>query len=297
MNDQPDIIPGTSGSATLFAKMARVMGKMSRIKKTGYNKAQSYAFATESDVVDMVREAMAEEKLAFFVDIIEMKSTPRGEKMTHWIGHFMFTFADAETGATRSCEWMAEAAEYGDKGINKVATAAVKYFLLKTFLISTGDVSEDADSESPELQKPAKVKSSGNGGTSHPQRPAPPATGFPIPENPAPSANGGNHDAPAQPKTKVVQMNTTADTDDISKWELWTPLMTNQQIKALYPDGTHRANVIKLLKRNGAFANGAPGAAVWRIQSYHKMRADNMSEDDAVAATVSLPDALEGLEA
>ena len=33
-----------------------------------------------------------------------------------------------------------------------------------------------------------------NGGTSQPQRPAAPATGFPIPENPAPSANGGNHD-------------------------------------------------------------------------------------------------------
>ena len=55
-------------------------------------------------------------------------------------------------------KWQGEAADYGDKATNKAATAAVKYYLMRQFNISSkGD--EDPDSQTPEVaakqQKPA----------------------------------------------------------------------------------------------------------------------------------------------
>lgn len=154
-------IQDTTNRAALFAKMARVMGKMSRIQKTGENTQQHYKFATESDIVDMVRTAMAEENLAFLPVMIDVEGKSFGDKGgVRWKANFLFTFADGETGATYSCPWIAESIDYGDKGVNKVATAAVKYFLLKTFLISTGDKADDADNDSVDMrnQKPATPK-------------------------------------------------------------------------------------------------------------------------------------------
>lgn len=196
MDTTGELAPNNANRAKLFTKMARVMGKMTRLAKSGYNKAQNYAFATESDVVDMVREAMAEENLAFIPIMTAAEDKPRGEKMIHWKAHFLFTFADGDTGETYSCPWIAEAMEYGDKGINKVATAAVKYFLLKTFLISTGDKDDDSDNHAPDLRKTTKSQAS-SGGTSRPTPPRPTTTGLPIPPDPETSANGNGHDAPA----------------------------------------------------------------------------------------------------
>jgi|GEM_PF-4547377 len=55
-----------------------------------------------------------------------------------------YTLACGDTGATITTRWTGEAADSQDKGINKAATAALKYWLLKTFLISTGDEDPDA---------------------------------------------------------------------------------------------------------------------------------------------------------
>jgi len=94
---------------------------------------------------------MSEVGLAFFVDI---KSVVQENKKT--ITDFEFTFADGESGATRTCSWRAEAQDTQDKGISKSATSAVKYFLLKTFLISTGD--EPDPDGSGDKKEPKKAK-------------------------------------------------------------------------------------------------------------------------------------------
>ena len=136
----------------LYAKMSKVMGMVNRVPKSGYNDHFKYAYATSEDVADVVREAMAEVGLAFFVDI---KSVIQENKKT--ITDFEFTFADGESGATRTCSWRAEAQDSQDKGISKSATSAVKYFLLKTFLISTGDEPDpDSGGEPKKAKKEAK---------------------------------------------------------------------------------------------------------------------------------------------
>lgn len=136
--------PQTSDRTGLFAKMVRVMAAMGRIPKRGRNTHFNYDFVTDADVLDTVRTAMIAEGIAFFVSFDEAER--RDGKVT--VGKFTLTFADSETGQTYDVHWVGEGQDTQDKGAAKAATSAVKYALLKTFMISTGDAVDDPDSSS-----------------------------------------------------------------------------------------------------------------------------------------------------
>lgn len=161
-----------AGPKSLYAKMSRIMGKMSRMEKKGYNDYFKYAYVTNEDVADAVRAAMAEEGLAFFPSIREIKTvtykanTNKGLKdVIKTLVYFDFTFADGETGETLTTQWVGEAIDETDKAIAKAATSAQKYFLLKTFIIGTGD-DPDSDKDGGNGQSSssgARRSASGNG--------------------------------------------------------------------------------------------------------------------------------------
>lgn len=139
--------------ATLYAKMAQVMGEVGSVARDGTNSYFNYKFQRSDDVYNAVRVAMANHKIAFFVSMVDVHQETgqdaKGKPQTMTRAAFQFTLACGESGATLTSLWQAEAVDNSDKGINKVATAATKYFLLKTFLI--GDPGEtDPDAESPE---------------------------------------------------------------------------------------------------------------------------------------------------
>lgn len=142
--------------AELFAKLARVAAEIGNLEKTGTNTHFNYKFVEENAVSDTVRKLLSREGIAFFasMDHAEMNEyrTPNnkgGETITtHAVCTFTFTFADGETGATFACRWHGEAKDQQDKAINKAATAALKYFLLKNFMISTGKRKDDPDTDS-----------------------------------------------------------------------------------------------------------------------------------------------------
>jgi len=144
----------TTNQSTLFAKMARVMGKLEWLPKNGFNKHFKYAFVTDADVVDAVRTAMSAEGLALFVSMDSVQQEGK-----HTIASFTITFADGESGATKSIHWVGEANDTQDKGLAKAATSAIKYALLKTFLISTGD-DPDSDNDGPVEGEQAPKKKS-----------------------------------------------------------------------------------------------------------------------------------------
>lgn len=58
-----------------------------------------------------------------------------------------FEIIDNETGYSISVKWYGQGMDYGDKAIYKSYTGALKYFLLDTFMISTGD---DPENDNPE---------------------------------------------------------------------------------------------------------------------------------------------------
>lgn len=136
--------------ASLYAKMARVMAGLNSLPKDGTNPHFGYKFVEATAVADAVRKGMSEHGIAFFANM-----TGYGEKDGVLTVSFEFTFADTTTGATTTHQWFGEAASRlksgarDDKAINKAATAAEKYFLLKTFVISTGD-EPDADRDAPQ---------------------------------------------------------------------------------------------------------------------------------------------------
>ena len=129
-----------TAQAALFAKLARVMGRLKKLPKSGYNEHFKYNFVTESDVSDAVRAALAAENVAF---LARMRAThPDGKKT---IVEMEYTFADGETGAIWASIWTGEAIDSQDKGIAQAATSALKYFLMKTFVLSSGDPGDDSD--------------------------------------------------------------------------------------------------------------------------------------------------------
>lgn len=140
---------------TLAMKMARVMSRMTRLEKTGKNSFHKYKFATDADVSDAVRGAMADEGITFLPSLIqytrdEVGKTRNGTPKHLYTAEFEMIFTDGVSNYRIS--WFSEALDSEDKGLNKCATAAVKYALLKTFLISTGDeIDPDRNSPNEEL--------------------------------------------------------------------------------------------------------------------------------------------------
>jgi hypothetical protein len=150
--------------ASLFGKMAKVMGIINRVPKSGFNSFHKYKYATTDDVADTIREAMAEANLALFADMGEVRQelyeyeTDGGKKKNtiRTTIHFQFTFACGDTGATRSSPWIGQVDDNSDKAVSKCATAAEKYFLMKTFIVSAGD-EPDSDADKHMEDNPRKV--------------------------------------------------------------------------------------------------------------------------------------------
>jgi len=173
MSANPDILPPEPSNilpfddprarASLYCKMARVMGELTRLEKTGWNKFHQYKYASESDVADAVRHAMAIHNLALFVQIVRIERIDTGRKTSGGSPTILtrvqveFTFADGDTGATEHRIWEGEALDSDDKGINKAVTAAEKYFLLKTFIMSSGDKVDDPDESVDEAVQQRKA--------------------------------------------------------------------------------------------------------------------------------------------
>jgi hypothetical protein len=138
-------IVNVGGRAALYSKIAKVMGALERIEKGGHNSFHGYDYATAPDVADAVRRQLSEHGIAHFASIRHFEKEDTGRKtkggITIWryFVTFDYTFACSETGESVTWQWVAQAEDESDKGINKAATVGQKHFLLRTFVLSTGD--------------------------------------------------------------------------------------------------------------------------------------------------------------
>lgn len=134
---------------TLYLKLAEIMGEIENVQKEGRNQRFGYRFVTSETVLSMLRKKLADKKLCLWITMVDMRQEPKSDsKMKTTFVKFEFTLCCGDTGATLSATWESEAEDTNDKGINKAATAAEKYWLMKTFMISTGDPeADDADAD------------------------------------------------------------------------------------------------------------------------------------------------------
>lgn len=132
--------------STLARKLASVMAEVSRVKKSGRNDFHRYDYATESDLTDAIRGHLAAQGVAILPSVVEVKSEPLASSKRNEIlttATLEITLVCAESGEQRVTRWQGQGLDAGDKGYYKAYTGAMKYFLMKTFLISTGDDPED----------------------------------------------------------------------------------------------------------------------------------------------------------
>lgn len=138
MTEAPQAAHEAAPQAILFRKIAEVMGEVEHVKKRGRNDFHKYDYATEAELTEAVRSKLAARNVAIIpgLDSIEERTSPKTVVTT---AHMTYTFCCGETGATFTTRWGGQGADPVDKGLYKAFTGATKYFLMKTFLIPTGD--------------------------------------------------------------------------------------------------------------------------------------------------------------
>jgi hypothetical protein len=144
--------PAKTTPKNLVSKLAEVMGLMAHIEKGGWNSNQKYRFVRESDVAEKASQLLAERNIFILQSVQEVKMEPLYESrggMTMFLTTVKmgFQFVDGDSSSkTDILYFWGTGADNGDKGIYKAMTGAEKYFLMKTFLISTGDDPEADES-------------------------------------------------------------------------------------------------------------------------------------------------------
>ena len=183
------IAPDWAAVASLNKKMALVMLKLTTVHKDAKHEKQGWTYASYSEVAEAVRQAMAAANLGLFIHVVNIGQHDAGSGVRSEV-ELEFTFADGDSGAMRICRWVGEAVDFGtaDKGLNKAYTASEKYFLMRTFLVSTSDdVDPDSEGESAKRSTPAQT------------RQAPPPNAPIAPVQPVQPTNGTAKAPPARP--------------------------------------------------------------------------------------------------
>ena len=121
--------------AILFSKMAKVMEDVEWIKKRGWNDFHKYNFVQEADVVDHIRKSLVKNNLACLPPVVRQWNM-NGETA---IVDVEMSIGCGDTGEIITGLLTVEGADKGDKKFPKAFASATKYFLMKTFLIPTGD--------------------------------------------------------------------------------------------------------------------------------------------------------------
>ena len=185
MPDQPAEMPApaalNAATGSCARRIAAIMGEItSRVEKRGRNEFHRYDYATEADLLDLLRAKMAAHGLALLPTVVQSSRTPVGDK-----GEFLtelwvdFTF-HADDGDSLAFRVVGTGTDKLDKGAYKALTGAEKYALMKAFMVSTGDDPEREDAPPARQERRSQVQPSGQRAEAqkpgpHPVQPAQPA--------------------------------------------------------------------------------------------------------------------------
>lgn len=134
----------------LRQKMAAVMAELGYIKKRGYNSFNKYDYVMAADVAAESAKVMAKYGIAFKatekeITFPETRTSGKGGTVYVCRATMLFTFLDTESDETIEVVSTGEGTDNLDKSIYKAKTGALKYALVQTFLIATGDDPEEDD--------------------------------------------------------------------------------------------------------------------------------------------------------
>jgi len=129
---------------SLVSKLAEVQASIHSIQKSGYNQFQKYSYAEEAAIVSACRVELARRHIMILPAIQQVN---REDTLTTIFTEY--TIIDGESDERLRFIWAGTGADKGDKGLYKAITGSQKYFLMKMFMMPTGD---DAEKDSPVVQ-------------------------------------------------------------------------------------------------------------------------------------------------
>lgn len=134
------VVPEDGAPKSLVTKLAAIMAAVQRIAKRGRNDFHGYDYATEADIAEAIRMELATRHIMLIPSADSCERVSVGDKgsVLTTLG-MTFTFLDGETGEEIKRHWFGAGTDKEDKGLYKAYTGGEKYFLLKTFLLPTGD--------------------------------------------------------------------------------------------------------------------------------------------------------------
>ena len=173
----------------LFEQKKRaIMMEIKSIAKSGHNAFFNYNYAPEADVLRVVRDVMVQHRITFSCACNSFAGQPielvsnKGQKRLLYNINLQCSLVDEETGYSETYDWLGSGADESDKALYKAYSSGIKYFLLKTFLIPTGDDVEGDESGEPDTTKnsptprqntkPAKVETPNTTPQGKTERPA-----------------------------------------------------------------------------------------------------------------------------
>lgn len=138
----------------LIQKAAAVMAAVQHVPKNGRNQFHGYNYATEADITECVRAEMAAQGLMLIPSVLNVEwGTVPTKSGTDRLCTLTVEFTLTDGVQDRKLQVLGEGQDRGDKATYKAMTGALKYALLKLFLIPTGD---DPEKDAPEERAPTQ---------------------------------------------------------------------------------------------------------------------------------------------
>jgi hypothetical protein len=137
---------------SLRQKLAVVRRRISYVQKRGHNERNNYNYVTAADIAGAVGDILAELGVVVVPRLESISHEPsrtaRAE-LEHVARVVMaYTFMDVDTAEEITVKVAGEGLDAGDKAPYKAMTGALKYALLQSFLLATGDDPEDERADS-----------------------------------------------------------------------------------------------------------------------------------------------------
>jgi len=128
----------------LREKFAEVRRRLGYVQKRGHNERHKYSYVMAADVAGSVGDILAELGVVMIPQLQSISTeTPRSssERIARIVMNYRFV--DTKSGEELTVRVAGEGADPGDKAPYKAMTGALKYALLQSFLLASGDDPED----------------------------------------------------------------------------------------------------------------------------------------------------------
>jgi hypothetical protein len=137
---------------SLRQKLAVVRRRISYVQKRGYNERKNYNYVTAADIAGAVGDILAELGVVVVPRLESISNEPArtGRSEVEHLARVVmaYTFMDVDTAEEITVKVAGEGLDAGDKAPYKAMTGALKYALLQSFLLATGDDPEDERADS-----------------------------------------------------------------------------------------------------------------------------------------------------